>query len=334
MMRSMVRVARPGRRRGNQWNRSGRHPTSSGAGNAVRISVAARRPAAAARVIAECITVGRHRAPADLDGDDLRVAGSGEGSSEPVTDTSGGPEQRGLVRLAAVRRGGQDRTVVELPDLQRRRRDDRSNQARRCAQPDKDGGRRLNGQRDTDPGAQGSRAGTGCQDDGLSGNNSGGRLDAAHRARLVVKGSRQHPCQLTGRTARHLDATLLLFRDECLAPEAAPAERIAELHHQRSRSEPAQGELKTWISRGRPVLRSQTLQGVVQEVYALLVVDLAVQLALPQASHQLRARAGIRALLAQTLRTRINTERFSLAARWLSTRAHVRCPPRPRASVE
>lgn len=62
-----------------------------------------------------------------------------------------------------------------------------------------------------------------------------------------------------------------------LSPAAAPAEELAALYPERWEIETALGELKTHLRGARMVLRSKTPEGVLQEVYGLLLAHFAVR---------------------------------------------------------
>jgi Insertion element 4 transposase N-terminal/Transposase DDE domain len=59
---------------------------------------------------------------------------------------------------------------------------------------------------------------------------------------------------------------------------AAPAEKIAELYHERWESETGYADLKTYLRGRQHILRSQSPNGVAQELYALLIVYQLVQI--------------------------------------------------------
>jgi hypothetical protein len=63
-----------------------------------------------------------------------------------------------------------------------------------------------------------------------------------------------------------------------LDPVVAPAEKIAELYHERWESETGYADLKTYLRGRQHVLRSKTPNGVAQELYALLIVYQLVQI--------------------------------------------------------
>lgn len=72
-----------------------------------------------------------------------------------------------------------------------------------------------------------------------------------------------------------------------LDAEAHPAETLIELYHERWEEELAIDELKTH-QRERPVLRSQTPAGVVQEIYGLLIGHYVIRVLMQQAAANLR----------------------------------------------
>jgi hypothetical protein len=80
-----------------------------------------------------------------------------------------------------------------------------------------------------------------------------------------------------GSGEKHRLLTTLLFADE------HPAQTLIELYHERWEEELAIDELKTH-QRERPVLRSQTPAGVVQEIYGLLVAHYLVRALMQQAA--------------------------------------------------
>jgi hypothetical protein len=71
-----------------------------------------------------------------------------------------------------------------------------------------------------------------------------------------------------------------------LDPETHPAETLIELYHERWEEEVAIDELKTH-QRERPVLRSQTPAGVLQEIYGLLIGHYAIRTLMQQAAAKL-----------------------------------------------
>jgi hypothetical protein len=80
------------------------------------------------------------------------------------------------------------------------------------------------------------------------------------------------PEQGQTRTESYLLITTLLD------PVAAPAEKIAELYHERWESETGYADLKTYLRGRQHILRSKNPNGVAQELYALLVVYQLVQI--------------------------------------------------------
>ncbi|WP_170322971.1 IS4 family transposase [Acrocarpospora macrocephala] len=63
-----------------------------------------------------------------------------------------------------------------------------------------------------------------------------------------------------------------------LDPAVAPAEKIAELYHERWESETGYADLKTYLRGRQHILRSKSPNGVAQELYALLIVYQLVQI--------------------------------------------------------
>ncbi|MBA3490032.1 MAG: IS4 family transposase [Longispora sp.] len=66
---------------------------------------------------------------------------------------------------------------------------------------------------------------------------------------------------------------------------AAPASTIAALYHERWESETGYADLKTYLRGPQHVLRSQTPDGVAQELYALLIIYQLVQITRTRAAH-------------------------------------------------
>jgi hypothetical protein len=73
-----------------------------------------------------------------------------------------------------------------------------------------------------------------------------------------------------------------------LDPQVDPAERLVELYHERWEIELTIDEIKTH-QKGRPVLRSETPAGVVQELYGLLLAHFVVRTLMVEAA----AKAGV-----------------------------------------
>ena len=69
-----------------------------------------------------------------------------------------------------------------------------------------------------------------------------------------------------------------------LDPAQAPAAELAALYHQRWELEGVQDELKTHQRGPRAILRSKTPHGVIQEVYAHLLVHYAIRALMHQAA--------------------------------------------------
>lgn len=86
-----------------------------------------------------------------------------------------------------------------------------------------------------------------------------------------------HDPQRPGSGEKHRLLTTLLDA------EAHPAETLIELYHERWEEELAIDELKTH-QRERPVLRSQTPVGVVQEIYGLLIGHYVIRVLIQQAA--------------------------------------------------
>jgi Insertion element 4 transposase N-terminal/Transposase DDE domain len=80
------------------------------------------------------------------------------------------------------------------------------------------------------------------------------------------------PEQGQTRTESYLLITTLLD------PAVAPAEKIAQLYHERWESETGYADLKTYLRGRQHILRSKTPNGVAQELYALLIVYQLVQI--------------------------------------------------------
>lgn len=89
-----------------------------------------------------------------------------------------------------------------------------------------------------------------------------------------------HDPQRPGSGEKHRLLTTLLDA------EAHPAETLIELYHERWEEEVAIDELKTH-QRERPVLRSQTPAGVVQEIYGLLIGHYVIRTLMQQAAAKL-----------------------------------------------
>lgn len=71
-----------------------------------------------------------------------------------------------------------------------------------------------------------------------------------------------------------------------LDPDAAPAVELAALYHERWESEGIFAELKVTLPGARPMLRSRRVGLVEQELYGLLLVDLALRQLIYQASRR------------------------------------------------
>ncbi|MBM0240242.1 IS4 family transposase [Micromonospora sp. ATA32] len=95
------------------------------------------------------------------------------------------------------------------------------------------------------------------------------------------------PEQGETRTESYLLITTLLD------PVAAPAEKTAELYHERWESETGYADLKTYLRGRQHVLRSNNPNGVAQELYALLVVYQLVQITRSRAARAHPDQAGL-----------------------------------------
>jgi hypothetical protein len=107
------------------------------------------------------------------------------------------------------------------------------------------------------------------------------RQDRDGIAVRIIEYSIQDPARPGAGEKHRLLTTLLEWQQH-------PAKRLAELYHERWEEELAIDELKTH-QRKRPVLRSQTPSGVVQEIYGLLLAHYVVRVLMCEAA----AREGL-----------------------------------------
>jgi hypothetical protein len=137
----------------------------------------------------------------------------------------------------------------------------------------------------------------------------GSYLSVLPSANLPTKGDRHRaaggPCprlglrkrQARGLRIRVIEATVTVVAElgetrsepyllitTLLDPAVAPAQKIAELYHERWESETGYADLKTYLRGRQHILRSKTPNGVAQELYALLIVYQLVQITRSQAA--------------------------------------------------
>jgi hypothetical protein len=147
----------------------------------------------------------------------------------------------------------------------------------------------------------------------------GSYLSVLPSANLPTKGDRHRagggPCprlglrkrQARGLRIRVVEATVTIVAEggetrtepyllitTLLDPAVAPAQKIAELYHERWESETGYADLKTYLRGRQHILRSKTPNGVAQELYALLIVYQLVQITRSQAARVPGLRSAFR----------------------------------------